>query len=176
MKEEDMRHLSIVCLAAFLTAHLFSGCANEFDLDVFEPSVLSDPADAIRRVIAEDVRLMAVRLQETPDALCPKATKKYAMAMKDIDLRSCPADFRDAFERHCDAWEEMARGLDSFARYKEGLKSAGDQGIGTDLIHMLQGMAHGEGEYGKLFAAERDIETTWLEVQASAFRYGVEAP
>jgi hypothetical protein len=95
----------------------------------------------------------------------------YSDQMKDIDVKKCPPEFREAFIRHANAWYFMSSQM---AKEPQSFVDAFLDGFFNALSGELDG---GEGRRQRLRNARmEEIKTTWAEVEAIAAKYGAKKP
>lgn len=131
------------------------------------------PDKAIEQVLNRDREIGIDGRKAVKGGQSPRvAVAAVAQAMKSIDLRACPPDFREAYARHTAAWEAMAYEL------REQPETFGE-GFMRGLGNML---SRGEMDGGQHRLAElrdkrmEEVRTTWTEVEALAARYGAMLP
>lgn len=100
-----------------------------------------------------DVKLATLRRSELV------SSDKYADAVLDyveestrLDYSALPADFRDAWRAHLNAWRDHANLLNS-------VKQNPNKGLGPDFYETYQ-------------AQDEAISDTWMDVKQVAYRYG----
>lgn len=123
---------------------------------------------AIERVLAAHHELSA-RLGNaiTPETKKAEAFAGYGTALMAFDLTECPPEFREAFTRYSAAWEAFALQL---AKEPQSF----EEGVLQGFFNALGGEA--DGGTARMQRARdarfEHIQSTWVEVQAIAARYG----
>lgn len=89
------------------------------------------------------------------------AVQQYVNAMRAIDLKDVPDDFRGSYARHLEAWQAVGELLEHYS----GLSGSFRLGVdGDDYVK------------ARLAAADKDVTDTWAAVKDKAKVYGVAAP
>jgi hypothetical protein len=82
--------------------------------------------------------------------------------MRQIDLRDCPDDFRDAYLKHVYAWSELVPLLQKYDGFRGGLRA---------FLEGLTGQFKGDVESDRI---RKGIKDTFYEVERAALKYGVQ--
>lgn len=123
---------------------------------------------AMEAVMAKDRELSARQRTRVSEGAKPAdAIATYASAVKNLDMSQCPSEFREAYLRHANAWQDMAAQL---AKEPDGVV----EGVLQGFLNSLGGEFDGGAAR---MQRERDsryqsIKSTWVEVEAIAVRHG----
>lgn len=101
-----MKHiLPFILLIAMLAA----ACHNETTVNRSDTEIRTALPDksCMNRVIALDDSLGKVRNHATEREPMSQVIRAYAAAMQEINYSNCPEEFREAFEKHRQAWLDM---------------------------------------------------------------------
>lgn len=112
-------------------------------------------------------------------AQCSRALRQWhenqlSDPARQIDTRSCPRDFAEAYYRHTSAWSDEAEAIRSHPHIQSE-----DEAFANGFVQGLQGDASGGAmemkaeinEWGRnVSAKESEVSRTWKEVQALAVR------
>lgn len=127
----------------------------------------SGEAAAIERVLQEDLAISREAKTRFPNN-APEAARHIAKRMQGIDTTRCPAEFRLAFQRHANAWEQSVAYI------------AAD----TPLTAFLEGLHAGATDDYRFFGlsnqqaslAKEQIDATYRELKEIAAAYGARIP
>lgn len=98
------------------------------------------------------------------------AARNYTLALRRIDLRSCPTDFQEAFLKHRYAWDELALLLEKYDGFTGDLLALFE--LGSAIANERSLTTEGDKEYDRV---RRAIAASYFEVEKIALRYGVQA-
>ncbi|HZP59566.1 MAG TPA: hypothetical protein VFB27_04520 [Opitutaceae bacterium] len=149
-----MKISALLCLGLVMLS--YTACQSP-QTNLEAPSVAAvmakkeEAGRACARVVLDGDKIMSVHLHGTD----------YLAALKKIDVSSCPASFRTAWEAYCAAWEQKLKA-----------ENAGEDTL--DLISMWK------GEIGDLTETYRhleayDTEPAWERCVQAAAASGVPA-
>jgi hypothetical protein len=101
--------------------------------------------------------------------------------MRDIDLSSCPRDFKLAYLDHIHAWEDMARIQQAFIKLREQSDLAIVAGMVATLTEAkaspFSDYLEAEAELDRLGRqADEEITETWQVLERLTISYGGELP
>ena len=158
---------------AFVLTLMVTGCQDEAtpqDEGTQEAAqagpAADDPAVGIRRVLDTDSALSnryVSRRRSSDYEVWLKGQRTYAAAMGAISLEGTPVDFADAFRSHQAAWAAYTDFLTGLSEDELSVDSTRDRARKPDV----------EATRRKSLRLDREISTTWFEVEMVASTFGV---
>jgi hypothetical protein len=169
-----MKVLGTLALVGVICATA-SGCGNQHQSQYqsqspLRPASQEGPAGAIERVLVQDhnydvqarhLRQIGYKHVDVVNWIVPRISS--------IDTSNCPTDFRMAYLRHCQAWQDFAERLRHVSRdWAERaaivlFKAYATKSVETESIQQL---------LHPLRQGVMAIHSTWNEVQATAIQNG----
>jgi hypothetical protein len=108
-------------------------------------------------------------------------TMEHAANMRKIDLSDCPPEFRVAYMKHIEAWEEAAKVRQAKTELDNQADAAAAAGVLATLFDSnatpWNDHLRAEQEVQRLdVLASADIHSTWETLEQIASKYGAQVP
>jgi hypothetical protein len=137
-------------------------CRGTQQRDGIDPRI---QRSAIEYVFAKDDELGSTRNEAASTAGVARAAHEYAIALRRIDYRNTPADFKAAYLKHADAWMAIA---------EEVSNNAGFAAIRAEMHEAFDTMLSAPSPAAASLKQRLDyMWETWREVEAAAEEHGV---
>ena len=119
---------------------------------------------AIAAILEQDAELAAKRDRATEKQSAARTAAEYVQAMRKLDYSKTPPEFREAFEKHINAWDKSI----TFLEQHDDVR-----GEMHELFDKIREKSRNDKM--KLESHVAQIFATWEDVEASAKENGVEA-
>lgn len=154
---------SLPALASFCLA-LVCGCNKEVPVQ----SQKARYAAAIREVFAQD-NAASKKCKQAVKTNRLEALRAYVQALRQIDLRSCPADFQEAFLKHRYAWDEIIPYLEKYSGFAGDVLGLFEFGVAVIMDRSLT--TEGDKEFVRIRKA---IASAYFDVEKVGLKYEVQ--
>jgi hypothetical protein len=134
------------------------------------PSTQLDRHATVIKAVFDLDRAAGERFKTDVKADRVAAARAYTQTLRGIDLRSCPADFQEAFLKHRYAWGELVPYLEKYSGFTGDLIVLFE--LGSAIVTRTSLTTEGDREFDRI---RRGITQTYYEVEKVALRYGVQA-
>lgn len=105
---------------------LLTGCKDSVKKTTSHQEFTQQEARCIKRVLAEDDSLGSIRNEAGRNMPVSKSILQYTKTLKALNFQECPPRFKEAFEQHRVAWEEMLQVTDKYSSVRGELHEVFD--------------------------------------------------